>query len=160
VAKRIVYALEFIDVDVQDRELLAAPGAFELVFQLVVEKRPIGQIGQPVKMRHVRDPLVRAFPLGDILQRRNPAAIYQRRIDDLDRPVACRLHDFMSHALVEHGAKHGGAVLVDIATERAGLVPIGNDIAEMAPGFHDVRRQIIHFQIPLVAKHHPGVGVV
>src|ERR1700712_3816455 len=59
----VIDAFEFVNIDIQNRKPLAAS---ELAFQPVLEKRPVGQIGQRIIVRHVRDPLVRPFPLGDI----------------------------------------------------------------------------------------------
>ena len=46
VSERVVDALEFVEVQIEHRQLLAAPDALERLFELLAEKHPVGQIGQ------------------------------------------------------------------------------------------------------------------
>ena len=73
VPERIVDAFEFVDVDVEHRQLLAGNNASQLSLQLFVEQRPVRQVGQRIVVRKVRDPLLDAPALGDILQGRDPS---------------------------------------------------------------------------------------
>ncbi len=73
VPERIVDAFEFVDVDVEHRQLLARNNASQLALQLLVEQRPVRQVGQRIVVRKVRDPLLDAPALGDILQGRHPS---------------------------------------------------------------------------------------
>ncbi|MGY4413191.1 hypothetical protein ACVWW4_004927 [Bradyrhizobium sp. LB7.1] len=82
-AERIVDALEFVDVDIEQRELTAAGDLLQLVFDLVAEQHPVRQVGERVVMRHMRDLLVGAPPFGDIL-------------DDIDEVT--RLAGFIANA--------------------------------------------------------------
>jgi hypothetical protein len=47
----IVDALEFVDIDIDHREVLAFRNPCEFAFQSLVEQRPVRQIGQRVVMR-------------------------------------------------------------------------------------------------------------
>ena len=74
-AERVVDALEFVDVDV-DAPRAADPGEpGQLLLQLFVEQRAVRQIGQRVIMGEMRDLLLGAPTLGDVLLRRDPAAV-------------------------------------------------------------------------------------
>ena len=78
-AKRIVDALEFVDVDIEHRQLLARAIARQLLFEPLVEQRAVRQVGQRIVMRQMGDPLLGALALGDVLDgsppiRRPPAA--------------------------------------------------------------------------------------
>ena len=65
-SERVVDALELVDVDIEQSELLAFAGLLKLALDLRAEQRPVRQIGERVVMRHVRDLLVGAPPFGDI----------------------------------------------------------------------------------------------
>ena len=83
-SKRIVDALEFVDVDVEHRQLLAPRDASQLLLQLFVEQSPVRQVGQRVVMRQMPDLLLGEPALGDVLMCRHPSAIRQRFVRDLD----------------------------------------------------------------------------
>ena len=57
VAERVVDALEFIDVDVVHRQLLARGDAGQFQLQPFVEQCAVRQVGQRIVMREVRDAL-------------------------------------------------------------------------------------------------------
>ena len=99
----------------------------------------------------MRNLLLGAPALGDVLLRGNPSTIRQRLVDDLDRPAVGGFQDGSCRPLFRNVAQHGGTELVDIARERTGFLPIRKQIAEMPARLHHIRRQIIHFQIALVA---------
>ena len=67
VPERVVDALELVDVDIEQRELLARAGSLQLAFDLLAEQHPVRQVGQRVVMREMRDPLVGAPALGDVV---------------------------------------------------------------------------------------------
>src|SRR5665213_906513 len=63
-SERIIDALEFVDVDIKNRQLFTGLHLAERVFELLAEQYPIGQVGQRVVMCQVSDLLVRSFALG------------------------------------------------------------------------------------------------
>ena len=65
--ERVVDALELVDVDIEQRELLAPAGSLQLAFDLFAEQHPVRQVGQRVVMREVRDLLVGAPALGNVV---------------------------------------------------------------------------------------------
>ena len=91
VAEQVVDALEFVDVDVMHRQLLAWDEVSEFHLQPFVEQRAVRQVGQRIVMCKVGDALFGAGALGDILVGRDPAAVGQRFVDDLDRAPVGRL---------------------------------------------------------------------
>ena len=63
--ERIVDALEVIEVQIEHGQPFAAPDALERFFEPLEEQRAIGQAGQGVVMRRVRDLLKDAALLND-----------------------------------------------------------------------------------------------
>src|SRR3954447_2539561 len=66
-SERIVDPFELIDIDVEQGELLAAPGSLKFVFDALAEQHPVRQIGQRVVMREMRYLLIGSPPSGDII---------------------------------------------------------------------------------------------
>ena len=66
-AERVVDALELVDVDIEQGELLAAGDLLQLAFDLFAEQHAVRQVGQRVVMREMRDLFVGAPALGDIV---------------------------------------------------------------------------------------------
>src|SRR6266853_2765942 len=69
----------------------------------------------------MRNLLLGAPALGDVLLRGNPSTIRQRLVHDLDRPAVGGFQDGSCRPLFRNVAQHGGTELVDIARERTGL---------------------------------------
>src|ERR1700732_3090358 len=154
-AERIVDALEFVDVDVEHRKLLAPLGSLELPLQLLAERHAIRQIGQRVVVSQMGNLLLGAPALRDVLLRGNPSTIRQRSIHDLDRTTVGGFQDAVGRPFLRNVPQHRGTELVDITRERTGFFPMRDEIAEMTARLYHVRRQIIHFQITLVAQNNP-----
>jgi len=66
-SERVVDALELVDVDIEQSELLAPAGILELAFDLVAEQHPVRQIGQRIVMREVSDLLIGTPAFGHIV---------------------------------------------------------------------------------------------
>ena len=116
-AERVVDALEFVDIDIEHRQLLARPYRLERLFQPLAEQDPVRQFGQPVVMRQMRDLLIGAPALGDVLDGRDPPAALQRPVDDLDRPAARRFRKLPRRLAERHRLDDRFAELVDVAIE-------------------------------------------
>ena len=82
VSERVVDALEFVDVDVEQRELLAADGLLQLALDLLAEQHPVRQVGQRVVMREMGDLFIGAPALGHVVD----------DVDDVAR-LACLIAD-------------------------------------------------------------------
>ena len=68
-AERIVDALEAVEIEEHDRELVAAP---ERLLHLVLEQHAVRQIGERVVARHVHDLGLGLPALGDVFIGRDP----------------------------------------------------------------------------------------
>ena len=82
VAERIVDALEVVEVETEHREALAALDALDLVIELFEQQRAVGQVGQRVVARHVRDTFLGALAFRDVFMGCQPAAAGDRFVDD------------------------------------------------------------------------------
>ena len=69
VAEAVVDGLEVVEVDVQQRDrMAAAPGAREAEREVLVEQRAVRQLRERVVVGEERDLLLRAAPLGDVAE--------------------------------------------------------------------------------------------
>ena len=66
-SERVVDALEFVDIDIEQGELLAGNRLVQLALDLLAEQHPVRQVGQRVVMRKMRDLFVGAPALGDVV---------------------------------------------------------------------------------------------
>ena len=90
---RVVDCLELIEIDEQDSVTLTRDGVAGELLEAFDEKGAVGEVGQRVVMRHMRDARDRPLPIGDVLMRCDPAAI---------RHVAMRQHDVATIAQLLH----------------------------------------------------------
>ena len=98
-SERIVDALELIEIEAQDRQALAAFDAFEFVFQPFAQQDAVGQVGQRVVARHMRDAPIGAQPLGDVLVGRQPSAARDRLAHDRKCPAVGQMHRVIERLL-------------------------------------------------------------
>ncbi len=82
VSERVVDAFEFVDVDIEQCELLAANGLAQLALDLLAEQHPVRKVGQRVVMRQMRDLLVGKPALGHVVDDVDDVARLTRRIAD------------------------------------------------------------------------------
>jgi hypothetical protein len=111
-------------------------------------------------MRQMRDPLLRALALGDVLDGGDPAAPLERLVDDLDRPAAGRFRQLAGSFAKRHVANDCGAECLDVAVERSGFLAMLDQPLHGAAGFGDIRRQPEHVAILLIADHDARRAVV
>ena len=91
VPERVVDGLEAVEVETEDGKALAAPQAQQRRLQLLAEQRAVGEVGEHVVARQVRDLLLLAAALGDVLVQRHPAAALQRLSRHGDDALAAEL---------------------------------------------------------------------
>src|SRR5205085_1048776 len=113
-AQRVVDILEVIEIETKYRELITALGEAERLFELFAEQRAVGQIGQRVMTRHMKDLFLGLLPFRNILESRNPAAALHRLIDHADR--ASLPGDDLGHGIAGSRGRHDfGEELIWIA---------------------------------------------
>ena len=66
-SERVVDALELVDIDVKQRELLAAAGSLQFLFDSFAEQHSVRQVCEGVVMRQMRNLLVGATAIGNIV---------------------------------------------------------------------------------------------
>ena len=74
-AERVVDVLEAVEVEAEHGQALALLQAVERPLQPLLQQHAVGQLGQNVVMRHVRDARLDAPVLGHVLVRREPAPV-------------------------------------------------------------------------------------
>ena len=65
-AERVIDALEVIEIEIEHRELAAAAHQRKLLLELLAQQHAVGQFGERIVVRQVRDPLLRLLPFGDV----------------------------------------------------------------------------------------------
>ena len=91
-AKRIVDALELIEIEAKDRQAFAAFDAFEFVLQPLSQHNAIGQVGQRVMARHMSDPPFGALSFSDVLMGRQPTPFHDRFAHDRKCPAVGQMN--------------------------------------------------------------------
>ena len=84
--ERVVDALEFVDIDIEQGELLAVDGLLKLALDLFAEQHPVRKIGQRVVMREMRDPFIGEPALGHVVDDVDDVARLARGIADCQPP--------------------------------------------------------------------------
>ena len=139
-AERVVDALELVEVEAEHRQALAALDALELVLEMLAHHGAVGQVGERVVARHVRDALFRALPFGDVLVGRQPAAAGDRLVDHREG-AAVGERDGLLHGFAG-GERFGqpGDVFDRVAGEAAAGDAMLDQLAQRAARLGDVGR--------------------
>ena len=88
VAEHVVDRLEAVEVDAEQREAFRRIlGEVERGGDAFVERRPVRQIGERIVMRHVRDALLVALAVGDVVD--DADQILRLAVGAHDRHAAC-----------------------------------------------------------------------
>ena len=109
-SERVVDALEFVEVQIEHRELLAAPDALQRLLELLAEEQPVGQVSQRVVVRQMRDPLLRKLAVGDVLDHAQQILRLSRAVAndhllrrDVAPAIAAQCNEYSSKELVAVG---------------------------------------------------------
>ena len=156
-AQRIVDALELIDVDVEDRKLPAGEIGQQCL-GMALEQGSVRQIGQGVVMRQMFDPGLETPPLRHVFQRGGPAATRRSLVDQPDHaPVGSRNDGVLDPVPLRIEKRR--AIGVDVADERAELLAMQDEVAQMTSGLGHIRRYAEHVDVPLIADHEAARSV-
>ena len=157
VPERVVDALEFVDVDIEHRQLPLGRCVGQFALELFVEQGAVRQVRQRVVMGEVGDAFLGATLFGDVFMGPHPAAVRQRLVNDLDRASVRRRDDH--RIAMRDVAQHPRHILVDVAGERSGLLSMSDHIAETAARLDDFGRQAVEVEIALVADDEALGGI-
>ena len=72
-AERVVHRLELIEVEAMQRHQMTSPRECKRVVEHFVEQHAVGQVGQRIMLRQMRDPGFDRAALGDVLIGGEPA---------------------------------------------------------------------------------------
>ena len=97
--------------------------------------------------------------VGDVLHRGDPAAVCQRLADRHEGTPVRALHDAVIDPVSCDVSHDGGAKSINVAVERAGILAMLHQVAEMATRLHDIGRQAIHVDVAAVEGHDARRGV-
>jgi hypothetical protein len=92
-AEGIVHGFEMIEIEAEHRQGLSSPDPPEIVLKPHAQQHAIGQIGERIVTRHVRDALFGPLSLRDVLMRRQPPAARQRLVDDQEHAAVTGFDD-------------------------------------------------------------------
>ena len=152
-AEGVVDALELVDVDVVDGDLLPGRDPPQFLLQPLVEQRAVRQIRQRVEMGEMGDALLDAAALGDVLMGGEPAAIGERLVHDLHGTAVGRVDDDLTAP--RDVAQRRLDVIVDVAGEGAGVPAMRDDLTEARARPDDGFRKAVHLDVSMVADDQP-----
>ena len=96
VAERVVDVLEMVEVEKMHGHHLATLDARQRLLELLVEQHAVGQAGERVVQRHVRDFLFRPAALGDVHIGCDEAAVVERHAAHVEHgAVGTLAHEHM-----------------------------------------------------------------
>ena len=159
-AERVVDVLEVVEVETEDRHLAVAADAHQGVFDPLAQQDAVGQVGQDVVMRHVRDLRLRLAAIGDVLVGRDPATARHRLKDKADDAPIVEL----DHVLERHPAAHDvvqivGVFLGVVTGVAAAVHPVLDDRLERRPRLRQLLRQPVDLRIAGIGDDQLPLGI-
>src|SRR3954453_1376603 len=97
---------------------------------MLAEQSAVRQIGEWIIVRQMRDPLLRAFPLRDVLVGCDPATFLQRLVHDLNRSTVGRFNRHFGGAALRQILQDGFSVGGNVAVKRIHLLPMTKQIGK------------------------------
>src|SRR5579859_955255 len=158
-AEGVVDAFEVIEVEAQHRDDLAALHPLELVLQLLTQQHAIGQIGQSIVARHVRNLLLGAPALGDVLMGRNPAAVGQRLVDHREGAAVIQRYDIGERAARGDFGPQFGKMLGGIAGKRPRAQALSQNVVKVTSRLGELGRQAVHLDIAAITEDQLGLRI-
>ena len=159
VPERVVDALEVVEIEVEHRQALVPRQLAERVCQAVAQQHAVGQIGQCVVARHVRDLLLGAATFGNVLMRGHPAAARHGMIQDRDGAAVGQLYQLAIGLALGDDSHQILDVAVRVIREHTVVPAMEQQLPQQAAGLDDLGRQSIHVLIAVVADHQPCRGI-
>ena len=153
--ERVVDALEAIEVEAEHGKALPTSQAQKRLLQLLAEQRAVGEVGQCVMARKVRDLLLLAAAVGDVLVQRHPAAAFERLGGDRDDAVIAELD---RHGPGVTGIRRVGLPIRGVVP-RTVLLPVIPERAVHRPRAGQMVRQPVHRGELPVADQQARLGI-
>ena len=139
--------------------MLAAADAGQRLGQPLAKQHAVGQVGEGVVARHMRDLLLGALALGDVVVGGDPAAVAHRVVEHGDGAPVGHLNQLGMRCASRKRLEHLRDVSVDVAGKGAGRLAVFEQSAKRATGFHHFARQAVHAPVTLVADHQATLAV-
>src|SRR5436309_2766070 len=92
-AKRVVDSFEVVEVEIENGKPRATMDPTQLLVQPLAEHHAIGQVGQCIIMRQMRNALLGALAFGDVLVGGDPSAAGERLVHNTDGSAISCLND-------------------------------------------------------------------
>jgi hypothetical protein len=156
--ERIVDALEMIEIEAEHGERFSPLHPLELVLQPLTQQHAIGQVGQRVVTRHMRDLLLGAPSLGDVLVRCQPAAARHGLVHDRNDPAVGEVHGVIGSLSPCNLPQQLGDVFIGIAGEHAGRQAQIEQRTKADPRTCRFRRQAVNLGITSIAEDQSRIG--
>ena len=158
-AERVVDALEVVEVEAEHGERLAARHPDERLLHLLAEEHAVREAGERVVARHVLDAGLGADRLGDVLDRRDPAAVDHRLVADLHRAAVLELEPIVARAALEGARQLLVAIGLELSRPGADREPVLEHGQDGSAGQGQLRRQLVELGVAPVADDDPALGV-
>jgi len=159
VPERVVDVLEVVEVEVEHREPAIGAQVGDRLSQTFAQQHAVGQIGQSVVMRHMRDDFLRAAALGDVFMGGYPAAAREGSVDDRDGAPVGLLDNEVQGLAARDCSQEMLGIGVRIARVSSLRFAIAQQIGQALARVYEFLRQAVEFDVTLIADHQPRFGI-
>src|SRR5664280_927815 len=137
----VIDALQMINVEVQDCQPLSPSGAFELLLKPLAKKQTIGQTGQPIMVRGIRNPLLGTLLFGDVFVGGDPSVVRDRIVHNGNDAPGAQVRYLAKDSSLANCGHNVGDILLDVIGEEAtSCDPVCDDFPKGAARSDDLRR--------------------
>ena len=150
-AERIVDALELVEVEVEHGDALVVRQGGDGLVELLLQERPVGQVGKRVVPRHVGDLLLGLALLGDVLMGDHPAAAGHRAYHLVYRATVGKLHEVAGLPRARDQSAHVLQLLKRVAGKHVSGSTFMHEIERCHAGYGRSGREAVHLQIAPIA---------
>jgi hypothetical protein len=128
--------------------------------QTIAQQHPIGHAGQRIVARHVLDLGQRLAVLGDVVVRRDPAAVGHRPVMNRDRAAVLQRAERVRWLVGDRDRIAPCQIrLAGHLRHAARRITVVHDLAQRGAGAHLFDRQPVHLGVALVAHDEPLLAV-
>ena len=131
----------------------------ERLGRALAQQHAVGQVGERVVARHVRDLHFRPAPLGDVFVGRDPAAAGHRQVDHGDGAAVVELDELAGRRARLDGRGEALEVLLGVARKGSGGGAPFEQLPERETGADVVRAETVHVGVARIADDEAAVAV-